>query len=310
MPVVNQLITMVIVMALGILLRKAGMIANGGIKGLSVVLSKVAVPCMIVNLLQRECTPELLHEFIFVCVATYILSVIFALIFLIVGKFLKLDFPELGLFSASCTYSNVAFMGQPLVLAMFGEEGLIYCVAVIVMQNVFFATLGIGLLTKGIEGSAERTIKDTLKTAFVNGLFISAVIGFILFFNGIMLPKCVKNALQYANDSTVFLSMMVIGALLAKANVKNVLKDYKIYVFSFLNLVVMPILTKLIIVNFTEKNIIIGVMVILMGTPTAAAVPAFADHYDADSRKGAEYVFVSTVLSVITLPLVASLVCC
>ena len=78
---VNQLITMVIVMALGILLRKAGMIANGGIKGLSVVLSKVAVPCMVVNLLQRECTPELLHEFIFVCVATYILSVIFALIF-------------------------------------------------------------------------------------------------------------------------------------------------------------------------------------------------------------------------------------
>ena len=305
--ILKQLITMLIIMCVGVIIKKRNLLTNDGIKGLSVVLSKVAVPFMIINLLQRSYTNELLNEFIFVSISTYLLCVLFTLIFLVISKLFKMNFKDSTLFSISAVYSNVAFMGQPLILALFGESGLIYCVAVIIVQNIYFVTFGVSLLIRN--DNKKFSIIEFLKLIFFNDIFISSLIGFFLFFNEIILPESIKNALQYANNSTIFISMIIIGGLLSDANFKKVIKDYKIYIFFILNLIIMPILTKFILEFFIENDIIINVMIILMGTPTAAAMPAFCDRYNADSIKAAEYVFVSTIISFFTLPLIAQLLC-
>ena len=272
-PVIYQLITMVILMIIGVVLHKKNFLSLTNAKGLSIVLTRVAVPCNMVVLLQREYSPEIFKGFLVTCGATYLMCCIGALLFFIVGKAMKMQPKELGLFSGGGVYSNVIFMGQPLIMAMYGVEGLIFCVAVMFTCNVFLFTVCSVLFAMGSD--LKKSALQMLKDAFIN---------------------------------LICLSMIYIGSLLAAANVREIFKDKKVYIFSFLTLIVMPIITKLICGTFMG-GMALSVLVVLMGTPAAAALPSFADLYGNDEKRASEYAFVSTILSVITLPLVAQFLC-
>lgn len=305
-PVIYQLITMVILMVVGVILHKKNFLSLDNAKGLSIVLTRVAVPCNMVVLLQREYSPEIFKGFLVTCVATYAMCCIGALLFFIVGKCMKMKPAELGLFSGGGVYSNVIFMGQPLILAMYGAEGLIFCVAVMFTCNVFLFTVCSVLFAMGSEH--KKTAKQMLKEICTSLICISAVVGVFCFVNSISLPQPIYDVLQYSANTTVCLSMIYIGSLLAAANVREIFRDKVVYIFSFFTLVIMPIITKAICGTFMD-GMALSVLVVLMGTPAAAALPSFADQYGADEKRASQYTFVSTIFSVLTLPLVAQFLC-
>lgn len=291
-PVIYQLITMVILMIIGVVLHKKNFLSLTNAKGLSIVLTRVAVPCNMVVLLQREYSPEIFKGFLVTCGATYLMCCIGALLFFIVGKAMKMQPKELGLFSGGGVYSNVIFMGQPLIMAMYGVEGLIFCVAVMFTCNVFLFTVCSVLFAMGSD--LKKSALQMLKDAFINLTCLSAIIGVFCFVNSISLPQPIFDVLQYSANTTVCLSMIYIGSLLAAANVREIFKDKKVYIFSFLTLIVMPIITKLICGTFMG-GMALSVLVVLMGTPAAAALPSFADLYGNDEKRASEYAFVSTI---------------
>ncbi len=305
-PVISQLITMVILMVIGVVLHKKNFLSLANAKGLSIVLTRVAVPCNMVVLLQRDYSPETFKGFLVTCAVTYGMCCIGALMFFIVGKAMKMKGGELGLFSGGGVYSNVIFMGQPLIMAMYGAEGLIFCVAVMFTCNVFLFTICSVLFAMGSD--IKKPALRMLKEAFINLICLSAIVGVFCFVNSIRLPQPIFDVLQYSANTTVCLSMIYIGSLLAAANIKEIFKDKIVYVFSFFTLIVMPILAKLICGTFMD-GIALSVLVVLMGTPAAAALPSFADMYGNDEKRASEYAFVSTILSVVTLPLVAQFLC-
>lgn len=217
-----------------------------------------------------------------------------------------MQFPELGLFAGGGVYSNVIFMGQPLIMAMYGEEGLIFCVAVMFTCNVFLFTVCSVLFAIG--SGKQKSVGRMLKEAFINLICISAVIGVFCFVNSITLPAPIRDALQFSANTTVCLSMIYIGSLLATANIKEIFQDKLVYIFSFVTLIVMPMITRVVAGLFLD-GIALSVLVVLMGTPAAAALPSFAEIYGNDEKRASEFVFVSTIFSVMTLPLVAEFLC-
>ena len=98
-PVIYQLITMVILMIVGVILHKKNLLSVANAKGLSIVLTRVAVPCNMVVLLQRDYSPEIFKGFLVTCLATYGMCSVGALMFFIVGKIMKMKPRDLGLFS-------------------------------------------------------------------------------------------------------------------------------------------------------------------------------------------------------------------
>lgn len=306
LPVIYQLLTMILLMVVGVILNKKNMLSESNAKGLSIVLTRVAVPANMVILMQRPYSHEILMGFLKTCGGTFLLCSLCALLFFVVGKALGMRFPELGLFSGGGVYSNVIFMGQPLIMAMYGEEGLIFCVAVMFTCNVFLFTVCSVLFAIG--SGKRKSVGRMLKEAFVNLICISAVIGLFCFVQEITLPAPLRDALQFSANTTVCLSMIYIGTLLAVANIKEIFKDKLVYIFSFLTLIVMPIVTKLVAGLFLD-GIALSVLVVLMGTPAAAALPSFAEIYGNDEKRASEFVFVSTIFSVVTLPLVAEFLC-
>ena len=305
-PVIYQLITMVILMIVGVILHKKNILSIANAKGLSIILTRVAVPCNMVVLLQRDYSPEIFRGFLVTCLATYMMCCIGALMFFIVGKTMKMKPRDLGLFSGGGVYSNVIFMGQPLILAMYGAEGLIFCVAVMFTCNVFLFTVCSVLFAMGSD--QKKNLKTMAKEICTSLLSISAVIGVFCFCNSIRLPQPVYDVLQYSANTTVCLSMIYIGSLLAAANVREIFKDKVVYIFSFFTLIIMPIITKAICHTFMS-GMALSVLVVLMATPAAAALPSFADQYGADEKRASQYTFVSTIFSVLTLPLVAQFLC-
>ena len=305
-PVIYQLLTMVLLMVVGVILNKKKFLTEHNAKGLSIVLTRVAVPANMIVLMQRPFSHEILIGFLKTCGGMFLMCALGAVLFFIIGKAMKMQFPELGLFSGSGVYSNVIFMGQPLIMAMYGEEGLIFCVAVMFTCNVFLFTVCSVLFAIGSD--KRKSAGKMLKEAFLNLICISAVIGVFCFVNSISLPQPIYDTLQFSADTTVCLSMIYIGSLLAVANIKEIFKDKKVYVFSFVTLIIMPLFTKAVASLFLD-GIALSVLVVLMGTPAAAALPSFAEIYGNDEKRASEYVFVSTIFSVITLPLVAQFLC-
>ena len=126
-PVIYQLLTMVLLMVVGVILNKKKFLTEHNAKGLSIVLTRVAVPANMIVLMQRPFSHEILIGFLKTCGGMFLMCALGAVLFFIIGKAMKMQFPELGLFSGGGVYSNVIFMGQPLIMAMYGEEGLIFC---------------------------------------------------------------------------------------------------------------------------------------------------------------------------------------
>ena len=306
LPVICQLITMVLLMAVGVILHRKQMLTESNAKGLSIVLTRVAVPANMIVLMQRPYSHEIFMGFLKTCGGTFLMCSLGAVLFFLIGKMMKMQFPELGLFSGGGVYSNVIFMGQPLIMAMYGEEGLIFCVAVMFTSNVFLFTVCSVLFAIG--SGKRKTVGRMLREAFLNLICISAVIGVFCFVQEISLPAPIYDTLQFSANTTVCLSMIYIGSLLAAANVKEIFQDKKVYIFSFTTLLIIPLFTKLVAGWFMD-GIALSVLVVLMGTPAAAALPSFAEIYGNDEKRASEYVFVSTIFSVLTLPLVAELLC-
>ena len=139
-----------------------------------------------------------------------------------------------------------------------------------------------------------------LKDSFLNLVFISGTIGFICFAKSIVLP--------FSANTTVCLSMIYIGFLLAEANLKEVMKDKEVYIFCILSLIITPIIAKAFGGLFLD-GMPLAVLVILMGTPAGALLPSFVESYGKSARRASQYVFMSTILSLITLPLAAEFLC-
>ncbi|WP_317855543.1 AEC family transporter [Chakrabartyella piscis] len=301
-----QLVTMFILLLMGVVLFKKGMISEVQSKGLSIFLTKIAVPCNIIVLMQREYSYDISIAFIKTAGVTFLICSVASLLFFLVGKCMGMDMRSLGLFSGAGAYSNVIFMGQPLILAMYGADGLIYCVSIMFTCNVYLFLVCSSLFAFG--GEYKKPAKLMLKDAFINLVCFSSVIGFGFFMLSIELPTPIYDALNYAAITTVAISMVYIGSLLAMANIKEVFKDKQVYVFSFLTLLIVPIITKF-VASFFLDGLALNVIVVLMGTPAAAATPSFADVYGNDAKRASEFVFVSTLLSMATLPLVAQFLC-
>lgn len=306
LPVFMQLVTMFILLFMGYALVKKGFISPVQSKGLSIVLTKIAVPCNIIVLMQREYSFEILTAFMKTAGVTFLLCGASAIVFYIVGKLLHLELRALGLFSASGANNNMIFMGQPLILAMYGNDGLIYCVAAMFSSYVFLFLVCSCLFALG--GEYKKTAAETIKGAFLNLVCFACAVGLGLFVTSTTLPSPIYNSLNYAAVTTVCISMVYIGTLLAAANIKEIFKDKIVWIFCGLTLFVMPIIARLVAPFFLE-GMALGVVVVLLGTPCAAANASFADLYGNDAGRASEYVFVSTLLSMISLPLVAQFLC-
>jgi predicted permease len=201
-----------------------------------------------------------------------------------------------------CIYSNVSFMGIPLVNGIFGTEGVFYVTASITIFNVFLWTHGVIMMS----GSGEWNIKSMLKK-LLSPSIIAIVIGLICFLFQLMVPKVVYEAFSLISNMNTPFAMLIAGVTIGRTSIFKLLRKRRIYYVALIKLILIPVLLLAIYRCFAINEMVFMTAIIMAAAPSATIGILFAIKYDKDSVLAAEIFTVTTLLSAITIPLLVKL---
>lgn len=299
--VLNQILVLFLTLVVGYLARRLRVFDEQATKGLSSLLLKVALPALIIDSLQQSFSPELLKASGQVLVIAFCVYAASGLLALLVGKLLKAPDSDIGVYRFALMFSNVGFMGYPVINAVFGSEAVFYAAIYNLPFNLIVFTLGILIISWG----GEKAAQQVTPAMFFNPATISVAIGFALFLFSVKLPGPLATTVSQLGSLTTPLSMILIGALLASTKLSETLGNWRIYVVSSLRLLIIPLAIWGVLRTLTSDPLLIGVPTIIAAMPVAANTAILAQEYKANSLLASQLVFVSTLLSIITIPLLA-----
>lgn len=292
------IITLFLVLLLGIFIRKIGIIDWPTTKKLSGFVVNIAHPFLIIGSFATELTADKLVIALQIVAASIVLHISFS----ILAKFLfkgneKVDKVT---YEFSLIFGNCAFMGYPVLIRVFPQNGLFYGACFTLVFNIYIRTYGVYLLNRGKKG------KHPFGRALINPGTIASVIGILLFVFSIKLPQPINETVILMADLTFPLSMLIVGSLLCNQPIKNLFQK-KLFIFSFMRLLLLPVFVlTLCTALFIDKGLTY-VLVIMASMPTAANSALFCELYKANSSLAASCVGMTSLFSVVTIPAMLAL---
>ncbi|MCR4671819.1 MAG: AEC family transporter [Lachnospiraceae bacterium] len=291
----QQIAVMFLLSFIGFLLYRAGLINSVTSKGLGNILIYVSLPAVIIKGFLVERSPEMIRALV--------ISAALALAALVIAMLVpRLFFREDSIAKFAAAFSNPGFFGIPLITASLADGAVFYVAAFISFLNIFQWTYGVSLLTNAKEPFSVRKL---LKAPF----FIATCAGLVLFFTAAPIPAIAASVLNSAANLNTPLAMFVVGVYLAQTNVRKMVTRKANYEISLLRLVVLPLITAALLrlvpgVSYDLK----AALLIVAACPVGVNIAVYAQLYDADYTYAVETVLVSTILSIITIPLIIQLV--
>lgn len=300
--VFEQILALFLILLTGYGARKTGLLDSQLTKGLSGLLLKVTLPALIIDSMQKPFSASLLREsgvILLISLAVYACSVAFALLF---PRLLSGTPDERGVFSFVLIFSNVGFMGYPVVYAVFGEAGVFYAAIYNLPFNLLLFTLGITIISKKKEGTPAVDWK-----LFVNPAIAAVFLGFFLFLFSAVLPGPLALAVDQLGQFTPPLSMLLVGSLLSTIPVKSVFADWRVYLVSLLRLLLIPSVVWLTLSSLRLPEMLVGIPTVITAMPAAANTAILAEQFEGNAVLASQIIFLSTLLAILSIPLVARL---
>jgi len=298
MLLLQQMIVLFMLMVIGYGIRKKEIIDDKGCKTFSWLVVNVANPAMIVSASvtsEKAVEPdELLGTFGIAGILFGCLIVISVLI----PYLLRVEKKSAGVYRVMTIFSNIGFMGFPLINVLYGAEALVYASVFLIPFNLLIYTYGIlALKPKGEE-------KLAIGKMFNIGT-LSCVISVCISFWHPTVPDFIKTGVAQLSGLTAPLSMMVIGASLALINLRELFSDVRLLIFSVIKLLIVPIAGLFMFKTFIHSQMMLGICLVMFATPVASMTAMLAQQYDGDYELASKGVALSTILSVITMPIVS-----
>lgn len=234
--------------------------------------------------------------------------VLFLVLILIAPLFvriLRIKKDQKNIYSVMLIFSNLGFMGIPLVQELYGKSAIFYVALYTLVYNVLFYTYGIYLFEKEKVAQSSKSPKLSFQwRKLLNPGMAACLFFLILFVSGISIPAPAVQFFDYLGNAAVPLSMMMTGVSLAQMPLREVITDWKMYQFTFLKMLVLPILAAIIISKFGLDPVLSGIMVLMFGMPNGSMPVMLAVDYGLDSSICSRGIALTTLLSLLTLPIV------
>ena len=235
---------------------------------------------------------------------TVLLAICFYAFFLILAQILPrligVQKSDIGVYKMMTTFNNIGFMGFPVIAAAYGNGALIYAVPFSIMFNILCYTWGIQTLCGGGEKGNWKRI--------INIGTISGIISIVLFFMQIPVPKMICSLSAGLSNLTGPLSMLVIGISIAAMELKDLFTDVKLLKFALIKLLAVPVAAMLLVCQVIDNRLICEVFLVMMATPAASMCAMLSQQYGGDYELAAKGVALTTILSVVTMPIVSEIV--
>lgn len=293
----KQIITMFIILGTGFFCFKKKLITAENNQAISGIVLNIVNPAVIFMSYQIDFSTERLIGLgyaVLLSVASFIVMILIAYILVPMKE------DNAGIERIALIYSNCGFIGIPLIQALIGDIGVFYLAAYLTVFNVLLWTQGVILMT------GKTDLKGTIKS-LCSPCIIAIVIGVVCFLLHIRVPVVISNALSHLAAMNTPLAMLVAGVTIARTDIWKALKKIRVYYMSLIKLIVIPLAVTFAMLIFKKLGVdveIIMMAVIATACPTGASGTLFAIRYNRNELYASELFGVSTLLSVISIPII------
>ena len=191
--------------------------------------------------------------------------------------------------------SNSGFLGNPMVEGIYGSEGLLYAALFMLPVRIVMWTIGIAVFLKGRK---EKLWKNVLTHPCIVAIYA----GIIIMVGGIQFPTFVEKTIVGISGCNTPLSMMLIGMMLAEVKPKGLIDKTMVF-YTTIRLLVIPAVVFVITAFLPIDGMLRGITVIMAGMPAPITTALLSAKYGGDEKYATGMVFLSTILSLITLPI-------
>src|SRR5690554_1946026 len=297
--IVNQVTILFLLMMIGFYTAKRRILTPTMLKGFSSFLLNVSLPSMIITAFHMEFSRDMLRDGGLV----FLVSTALHLFTLLGSRFLFRRYsPEKEkILRMVMIFSNCGFMGFPILDSIYGKTSVFFGSIYVVVFNVFLWTAGVTLFT------GAKDIR-AIKTALKNPGILAVGVGLPIFLFSPPIPAPVYETLDMVGSMTTPLAMVIVGSLLADLKLKEVFAEPSIYYATLLRLIILPLLTMGVMRLLGFGGLVLQVMVIIMAMPAATTTVILAEKYGGNPEYASRIVFISTIISMITIPVMILLV--
>lgn len=294
----EQLMKMFFIMLLAFICYRIKMVDQQGNRTVSNLLLLVVNPCMILTVYQTEYDPKLVKGLLLSFAAAFVTHILGIVISTLLIR--PSSGPDHCIERYNAMYSNCGFIGIPLINSVFGSTGVFYLTAYMVVFNLFSWTHGVILMEK------KCSLKN-LKEGLLSPMFIATLGAVLLFFLRVSIPDVLLDSMNYVADMNTPLAMMVAGFSVAQADIGKMLRNTRLYFISFIKLGLLPLLMIPVLMLMGLSPETAQTTLIAAACPAATTGTMMAIRYKQNYTYSSEIFAMSTVLSVVTIPLIVFL---
>lgn len=331
--VLQQMVIIFILIGIGMILYRRKMISEEGSKQISGLIINVTNPALLICSALDDGPKASLAELGMALVAyAAVFAVLIAVGFLI-PHLLRIPKGHRYTYQMLTVFGNVGFIGIPLASAVLGSESLIFVSIFNLLFNLLIYTFGVSVLQRASTGQTQDTKpydtgkvnadtalsagqKNTAAAApteqisanrlqkLVNAGTISAAVTILFYLGNFPVPEIISSALSYTGRATTLLSMLVLGVSVAQMAPKDIFSHPKLYAFTLFRQILVPIGCVLLMRCFLANKLILNTMLLMVAVPAANMPLMLAKQMDMETDSISQGIILTTVLSLVTVPLV------
>lgn len=313
--VISQIIIFVIYAGIGVIAVKTGVLQEKSLDVISKLVIKITLPIMLFhNTITGVTAEEFVDNISILLWTAFLFATLFGLGFLL-KKVFRLKGDIGNVYNANTMFGNIGFMGIPVLVSFFPEHGLLYVVLFTVVDHLVLWTVGVYLTTpesKRIQKQTDENVSNKKATSITNTIkklinpaMVAIILSVIGVFAGVELPSEVDVALSKVGAITSPLAMIYIGALFCYTDMLGSLKKIEFYGTVLMKMVLYPIALYWFMGLFEGVNPEIRLaMTMLSAMPGMTSIAMIAKSQGSEGEYSAGGVFVTTLCSIVTLPLV------
>lgn len=299
--VLQQMLVLLTMMALGYFVYRKGWLNDESYGHVSKICVNILNPCIVIyGVTGKDSNLPghiVVQNLTFMCIYFVVLIILSKPI----TRILKVSKDNRSIYELMVIFSNVGFMGIPVISSIFGQESVVLIAFYMLGYNMVLYTYGLYLSSKS--GGAKLAFNWK---SLLNPGVVSCIVALILFAFKVQPAASVVNFFDYMGNAVVPMSMMLIGASVAQHADRSFLTDIRMYAFSAIKLLVIPITAALLMKGFAIDPMVKGVFVMMLAMPVGTIVVMFAKQAGADEMECTKGSVITTLLSIVTIPIVAA----
>lgn len=300
--VLQQMVIIFILIGIGMILYRRKMISEEGSKQISGLIINVTNPALLICSALDDGPKASLQELGIALIAYAAVFAILIAISFLIPRLLRIPRNLHYAYQMLTIFGNVGFIGIPLASAVLGSESLIFVSIFNLLFNLLIYTFGISLLQRAAVAPVSQTGSNRLKK-LVNAGTISAAVTIIFYLGNFRVPVIISSALSYTGRATTLLSMLVLGVSVAQMAPRDIFSHPKLYAFTLLRQILVPIGCMLLMSRFINDKLILNTMLLMTAVPAANMPLMLAKQMDMETESISQGIILTTVLSLVTVPL-------